>query len=234
VSDLAEDVRRSFHDFRRSSDDDEAITIVKSSDEDLAPAFSEMREYYSNRLMAITRRGYRHFAGSTLPTNSTELLVETSEVMGPLMIDLLLRAFCDGVLISHQQDIQVKISWRFGLVGALFSDASFRENSTNMAKGFVGDDDVTEFFGEFVRSSLVHISHISGFAHSEVKPDKVWDVWMIAGASVTTTAYLAGNQLGTTWRERDVLDGIAIATEDHRGSDGEDKADRGGAEAGEG
>ena len=233
MTDLLDDVKQSFRRFRQEDNGEDSITIVRSDKEELAPAFSAMREHYTNKLLATARRGYRHFAGSTLPTESDELLAQTAQVMGPNMVAILMQAFCDGVMISQQEDIQVKISWRFGLVEHLFTDQSFRENSNNMAKGFAEDAEVLEFFEEFVKGTAVHLSHITGFAHSEVKPDKVWDIWMLAGASVSTTAYLAGNQLGSTWKERDVLDGIEIATEDHHGSDGEDEGDRGGAEADE-
>ena len=45
-------------------------------------------------------------------------------------------------------------------------------------------------------------------------PVKVWDVWCLVGTHTVVNTYLAGYRMGCTWRERDVLDGIEIATGD--------------------
>ena len=87
-----------------------------------------------------------------------------------------------------------------------------------MAHGFAEDREVCDYFNTYLQSALHHMTHVTGFAHSEVVPTKVWDVWLLSGTAVITASFLAGTQMGATWRERDVLDGIEIASE----SDGQD------------
>jgi hypothetical protein len=220
---LIDEIKESFANYR---DDNKLakgpLIMVPDDEDDLAPGFQAMRAYYGDQLIVAARRGYHHFAGSTMPTQGEELVLRTAPVMGPAMVKLLLRAFADGVLISQKQDYQVLISWHFHIVDALFADETFRNTSNTMATGFAADASINEFFTEYVQACLVGLAHATGFAHGEVNPNKVWDLWLLAGNSVVTTSYLAGSRLGSVWRERDVLDGIEIATEDSHGPDGED------------
>jgi hypothetical protein len=85
---------------------------------------------------------------------------------------------------------------------------------------------VCQYFAEYLMGGVNHLAHVTGFAHSNVEPQKVWDIWIMGGTACVCASFLAGNKLGTSWRERDVLDGIAIATEEAPvGSTGEDAAD---------
>ena len=72
-----------------------------------------------------------------------------------------------------------------------------------------------------------HLSHATGFAHAtDVEPNKGWDIWLLNGTACICAGYLAGHLMGTTWRERDVLDGIEIASEVNlSGSEGEVEPD---------
>ena len=219
---LIEDVKTSFDESRDEQTSDQGpVTILRDGGEDLAPGFNSMRIFYTNRLLAICRRGYRHHAGSTLPTKADDLITLTGHQMMPMLIGMVMQAFADGVMIGHQDDHQVKISFHFNIVDHLFTDESFRENSQKMAQGMAEDSEVLAWFAEFTSGGMDHLTHITGFAHREVNPTKVWDVWMLIGTACVCSCYLAGNKMGSTWKERDVLDGIEIATEEvPRGSEG--------------
>jgi hypothetical protein len=183
-----------------------------------------MRAFYQERLLLIARRGYHHFAGATLPSNSDQLVVHTGEYMMPATIATSLAAFSNGVMIGHREDHTVRMCYHFESLEHLFHDEDFLTASGDMAKGFTNDPEVYEFFDKYVTGGLNHVSHITGFAHQEEIPAaKVWDVWLMVGTATTAASYLAGYRLGDAWRERDVLDGIEIATEESpRGSEGED------------
>lgn len=221
MTDLIEEVKLSFERVRPNADG--PLTVVTSADEtELAPGFQPMQAYFQDRLLMVTRRGYRHFAGSTMPTNGNELVQRTIPTMVSMMIATSLGAFADGVMVGQQIDQTVKMCIHFNALDHLWHDQGFRATSLTMAHGFAEVDEVSSYFHTYVETAIAYISHVTGFAHSEVDPGKVWDLWMMAGASCVCTSYLAGNQLGTTWRERDVLDGIEAATEEgSRGPQGE-------------
>lgn len=219
MSYLVDEVIASFERSRDEITDSDEATIIATQGDDLAPGFMAMRHYYESRLLLIMRRGYRHFAGSNLPTDGSELVEHTAEYMTAPMIAVSMGAFTDGVLIGHQSDLLVKMCFHFDTVEHLFHDNAFRGSSLKMTKGFVGDDEVCRYFHDYVTTGVRHMAHATGFAHNKIAPAKVWDIWLLVGTACVTASYLAGNRMGTSWRERDVLDGIEIASES-AGEDG--------------
>jgi len=216
MADLIEEVRASFERTRDDHGDRGPVTVLGPGDpreQGFPPGFNAMRDYYGDRLMAITRRGYRHFAGSTMPTNADQLMELTSQVMAEYLLALVLETFTDGVMVGHQQHQAVRIFDHFNKLELIFTEEPFREASRTMAKGFAEDSSVLAYFNEYIEGGVAHLSHITGFAHRDVDPGKVWDVWLLVGTACACASYLAGHHLGTTWRERDVLDGIELATQ---------------------
>jgi hypothetical protein len=220
MTDLVDQIKTSFE--RAGEALSEGPTVITPDDNSLAPGFMAMKEYYQSRLMLITRRGYRHYAGSNLTTDADALVERTSEFLNAPMIAVSMGAFADGLMIGHQNDHLVKMCVHFNNVDHLFHDDNFRQSSLKMAHGLAEDRAVCGYFNEYVQNSVRHMTHITGFAHSEVVPAKVWDIWMLAGAACVTASYLAGSRMGATWLERDVLDGIEIASES-AGQDGPDQ-----------
>jgi hypothetical protein len=78
---------------------------------------------------------------------------------------------------------------------------------------------VVEFFGHYIGSGLAEFAHLTGWAHSQGNANKVWDLWVLIGTSMVSTAYLAGHRFGTAWQEQDVLDDIEIASGGPDGTD---------------
>lgn len=222
MTDLLEEVKNSFEVSRDEHSPDKGPLVMIDPDEgELAPGFNASREYYGKQLLAFTRRGYRHFAGSVMTTDSDELMVVTWPVMGPLLITSMVGAFTDGVLIGQRSEYMVQLCFHFHAVGHLFHDDDFRQLSLTMAEGFAEDRPVISYFEEYIQGATLHLCHATGFAHREVNANKVWDIWLLVGSAAVAASYLAGQRLGTTWRERDVLDGIEIASEVEHGSEGE-------------
>lgn len=225
MTDLVDQVKACFDKTREAQDDGRGpLQIISPGDEEMAPGFDAMRYHFGERLIMTARRGYRHFGGAALPSNSDLLLVATGEYMMPATIGVSMSAFSHGVMIGHREDHLVRMCYHFQNLEHLFHDDDFLEATSDMAKGFANDPEVYEFFDTYVTGGLHHVSHVTGFAHQEdVQTAKVWDVWLLTGTATTAASYLAGFRLGDAWRERDVLDGIEIATEgDPRGSEGED------------
>lgn len=226
MSDLAEEVRTSFE---RSRDEQAPgkgpVVLIKEDEPELAPGFDAAREYYGHQLLVYARRGYRHFAGADLPTGADELLALTTPIMEELLVAALVQSFADGVMIGQRSEYLVQMCVHFGMVEHLFHDNDFRAASLLMAKGFTDDTEVIGYFSEYIRGGLAHLSHVTGFSHSQTDPNKIWDVWIMTGSAAIAAAYLAGQRLGTSWREQDVLHGIEMATEVDRGSAGETEAD---------
>ena len=218
MTDLVDEVKASFEVSKEAVGAGDGVTIVRDGEMELAPGFSAMREYYEQKLLMVVRRVYRHHAGSDLPTDGDELLTLTALRMTAPMIAVSMGAFANGVMIGHRTDHLVRMMFHFQNVDHLFHDSTFEQASLTMAHGFAEDMEVTRYFHEYVEGALSHMAHVTGFAHNEVKPAKVWDLWILSGTACITASYLAGNRMGASWRERDVLDGIEIASE----SDGQD------------
>jgi len=220
MTELLDEIQDAFR-LHQSEAGTDGISVVRSTDE-LAPGFSAMRDYYNNRLMAIARRGYRHYAGSELPTDGEQLIDLTGSYMTAALIASAMAAFTDGVMIGHQADHYVQMMFHFQTVDHLFHEGSYRDRTRDMALGFAGDREVCDFFHAYLVATVQRMSHSTGFAHGEVNPAKIWDLWLLTGTAVVTTSYLAGTKMGASWRERDVLDGIEIASV----TEGEDGSDR--------
>jgi len=227
MTDLADEVKASFETAKDEVADEESpVTITRGDVAELAPGFPAMQEYFSQRLLIVARRGYRFHAGGTLPTNSDELVELTKEQMLPPLIATAIGAFADGVMLGHRDNHLVKMCFHFDNVEHLYHDDDFRATSMRMALGFAGDNEVRDYFSYYVQNALDQMAHLCGFAHREVNPGKVWDIWLLSGTACVTASFLAGTKMGTAWRERDELDGIVIATEEvSRGSDGEAGSD---------
>lgn len=221
MNDLVEEIKASYERSREEVAGSDGPTVITTDGDALAPGFSAMKSYYESRLLMICRRGYRHFAGSNMPTDADTLITRTAEFLNAPMIAVSMGAFTDGVMLGHQSDHLVKMCFHFDNVEHLFHDDGFRQSSLKMTKGFATDREVCAYFQEYVAGATAHMAHITGFAHNEVVPTKVWDVWILVGTACVTASYLAGTRMGTSWRERDVLDGIEIASE----SAGEDVVD---------
>lgn len=220
MTDLVEEIKSSFDKTlsEHAADGASPIKVIEPGDAEIVPGFLAMREHYQRQMVRITRRGYRQFAGSTMPSQADELLERTTPVMMPLLLAVQLSAFTDGVMIGHRDDQIVKMSFHYQEVDELFGNKRFREASGLMAQGLSDDPEVFEYFREYVSGGVANLGHMSGFIHREVEPGKVWDFWLLVGNACFSAVYLAGYKLGTTWRERDVLDGIELASEE--GSDG--------------
>lgn len=220
MTDLIDQVKHSFEQARveqtREGSDQEGI-VFQTAVEEPAPGFVAMRAHYGERILVLTRRGYRHFAGASLPQDYDQLNELTTEVMLDGFVALLMQVFADGVMIGHRDHQVVKMMFHFDNVEHLFHDSVFREASDAMAAGFGSDVEVLTYFIDFFAGGLNHIAHTAGFTHGRVDSRKIWDVWLLVGTATTCSAYLAGHRLGNAWRERDVLAGIEIATEEAPG-----------------
>ena len=224
MTDLVEEVRASFEQAKHA--DAQGPVSIITNDLIEAPGFLAMKAYFENRLQIVTRRGYRHFAGATMTHDADTLLKQTAEVMTTPMLATVFRAFSDGVMVGHKDNHLVRMMLHFNQVDILWDDDTFLKSSMELSSGFADDEEVCTYFGEYLMGGVNHLTHVTGFAHSEVDPIKVWDIWIMGGMACVCASYLAGNKLGTSWRERDVLDGIAIATEEAPvGSTGEDDPD---------
>lgn len=212
MSELLDEIKEAFNeDKEQFVDDDNPVQIAHGVD--LPPGTVGMKNYSEHVMLVVTRRIYRWFAGSTAPLTSSELLKTTgTRMVGPLS-NAVMEAFAAGVLIGHRSEHLVRLAHHVHMVDELFADQEFQTMARTMATGFREDAEIQEFFATYISGAAEYLSHITGFAHHE-QLDKVWDVWMICGVSGTNAAYMAGYRMGTSWYERDVLDGILIATEE--------------------
>jgi hypothetical protein len=213
MSELIEQVRTSFES-PKGVESNSPVTVMRASDIVEAPGFHAMKSYFETRILILNRRGYRYFAGATMTTDADALLVETAKVMLTPTLATMFRAFSDGVLVGHQANHLVRQRIHFDQADELWAEDEFLTASMELGSGFADDDEVCNWFAEYIKGGINHLAHVTGFAHAEVEPSKVWDIWVMGGMACVCASYLAGTKLGMTWRERDVLDGIAIATEE--------------------
>jgi|KBSMisStandDraft_5_1062788.scaffolds.fasta_scaffold20304_8 hypothetical protein len=225
MSDLIDQVRTSFE-TPKGVEKGSPVTVMSASDVVETPGFHAMKSYFETRILIINRRGYRYFAGATLTDDADALLTQTAQVMLTPTLATMFRAFSDGVLVGHQTNHLVRQRIYFEQADELWGEDEFLAASKELGSGFADDDAVCNWFAEYLRGGINHLAHVTGFAHTQVEPTKVWDIWVMGGMASVCACYLAGTKLGTTWRERDVLDGIEIATEEGPvGPTGEDRSD---------
>jgi len=214
MSELLDEVKASFEKYEKDTDDGSGSIQMIDSSAELAPGFPEMREYYNMQLQALVRRGYHYYAGSTMPRVGEELLVLTGKYLQAPAVALVMGAFCDGLMVGHETDQTVKMAKHYNAPGHVFHVRQFRDASLIMTKGFAEDEELAQYFAQYLSNGMSHLAHATGFAHAELDSAKVWDLWMLVGMATTCTSFVAGYQLGCKWKERDVLDGIEIATEE--------------------
>jgi hypothetical protein len=225
MSELLDEIKEAFHEAKDEFEDENPEPVTVTPAVDLPPGTMGMRNYTQQVMLVLTRRIYRWFAGATMPPIPEELLKTTTQRMLPPTTNAVIEAFAAGVLIGHRSEHLVRLAYHVHLVDALFADEDFQNSARTMATGFRDDPEIKEFFTTYISGALQYLAHITGWAHKE-QPEKVWDVWMICGISATSAAYLAGYRMGTSWYERDVLDGILIATEEiTHGPEGADARD---------
>lgn len=208
MPDLVDEVKESFANLKHINAAQGSVVMV-SDTKDFSPGFTEARAYYNKRVLVHTRHGYRHFAGSSMPTDGEQVVITTNHSMGTRYMALMFSCYCDGVRIGHHSDPFVATCFADDAVEAMFDDVRFREPSNVMAAGFAKNSEIAAFFTEFFTESVVQISRACGFKDT-VEPAKVWDLWLMVGTSVVSACYLAGHRLGVTWKERDVLSDIEI------------------------
>jgi hypothetical protein len=147
-----------------------------------------------------------------MPTDADVLLELTAAQMRTPLVRVALSGFADGVQVGYQNSQIVKMAHFFNTIEGLFELQEFRETSEAMVDGYLEDQAAVAFIGDFFDQGLNALRHVTGFAHQEVDPVLVWDVWCAIGQASIGTSYLAGYLLGTDWKERDVLDGIELAS----------------------
>ena len=217
MTELLEEIKESFEKKAEENHVHGDVPVIMGQALGEVPGFMAMKEYFEGRITVLVRRGYRHFAGATLTHNADELLRQTALEMLTPMLATMFRAFSDGVMVGHQVNHLVRMRLHFHQAALLWQDEEFLKASKDLGAGFADDDEVCTYFGEFLMGGVNHLAHVTGFAHSEVDPAKIWDIWVMGGTACICSSFLAGHKLGTTWRERDVLDGIAIASEEAPG-----------------
>jgi len=224
MTDLVDEIKQSFTVSRDERFKPGQVQRLTASD--VAPGFVGMRELYSELLLVYTRRGYRWFAGSSMPSQADDLLELTRPVMLPDYVALMVRAFSNGAVIGQGNEQVVKMLLFYGKADELFGNEEYRIQCSQFAKGLASDPEVLDFFTMYLNEGLDQLLHLVGIAHTETEPNQIWNFWLLVGTAVISTSYLAGFKLGKDWSERDLLDGIESATEEaSRGSEGEAGSD---------
>lgn len=217
---LLEEIKESFDKARITTEADGGGPVVVGTNfPDMPEGFMAMQIYYRKVLVSLVRRGFRHHAGASMPTAADDLLKLTVPTMHPKLLAMLLQCFADGVRIGHRDDQRIKMAYHFEVMDTIYESAAFVTDSNTMALGFAEDDGIRAYFTEYLENGIAHMHHLTGFAHSEADPNQVWDLWMLIGLATIGSCYLAGHAMGSSWRERDVLDGIEIATGDDHESE---------------
>lgn len=209
MSDLLNEVRTSFEQIPEVTGVKQVsgpVGIVGfSGPDDLVPGFRGMQAYNNDRIKVMVRRGYRHFAGRDLPELSEEAFELVRPVLSPLFALLIIEAFCDGVQVGQNTSHTVRMAVFFEKVDELFTDKAFRNDSGVMALHFAGEPEVLDFFNTYTQGAVMALAHGTGFVHNNGEPNKIWDLWMLAGTSMVTAGYIAGHQLGLAWSLKDTI-----------------------------
>ena len=179
---LIEEIKGAFETVRveHVKENDPPIQMI-GDDLKLPPLFNEMRMHYGAQALVLTRRGFRHFAGSELSScgGADELLEATSPKMIPMVLGMLLQTFADGVRLGHKDDQVIKMAFHYHVEDKLYENEHFVQGSKTMALGLNEDNEIREFFLEYLTGGIEHLTRIAGFAHTDVDPNKIWDVWLL-------------------------------------------------------
>ena len=142
-------------------------------------------------------------------------MIELSETLAPILIQLPLQALADGIQVTTDQpSFAVKKYTRMAKLDEIYNSEVFCRDSELIAMEYLADEDSVELMKSMLLASVYHIGELSGFK-SFTGNDlyHVWDVYLLAIRSVTTSMYLAGRELGQHVAEEDALAGILAATE---------------------
>ena len=208
MSDLSHDVQ---HCFEKLTEENQAESVVGpiatfSMSADAVPGLPEMRAFNEERIKVALRRAYRYFAGVDFSAaNNDECFDYTKEKLGALFSSLVIETFCDGIQIGRKNEHNVKMALFYSKLDELFRSEEFQAGSLTLALELTRDTDVMEFFTRYTIGSANALGHATGYAHGEGLQHKIWDLWMLAGTSMITAGYIAGQQLGVLWTERELV-----------------------------
>jgi len=212
---LLEEIKDSFLKVRLEHASEDSPVQIGTDPGNIPPGFMAMQMFYRGEITRLVRRGFRHFAGAAMPTVPNQLVEITRDTMSPVFLAMLLQTFADGVRVGHRDDQLIKMAFHYEAIDAIYENTSFVAGSSTMAIGFAEDDEIRTFFMDYLVNGIEHLTHITGFSHqAKVDPNQVWDLWVLIGLATIGSCYMAGHQMGSSWRERDVLDGIEIASGD--------------------
>jgi hypothetical protein len=208
MTDLLQDVRHVFESIPDGTEAKEQIGSVSTYqiDPEKLPGMMEMRAYNEARIKNALRRGYRYYAGVDFAAASNDEAFDyTKERLAGLFSSLVIEVFCDGIQIGQKTSHTVNMALFYNKLGELFASEDFQAESLTLALQLTREPGVTDFFNEYTLTAATGLSHITGFAHGQGLSHKVWDIWLLAGTSMVTASYVAGQQLGMIWAEREVV-----------------------------
>lgn len=200
-------------------DDHQSHAHMISSDQ--APAFAEdpmffaQLLFYNQKSLNMVRRVSRQAGGAELWANAGEATLAVNETLGALLIQLPFQALADGIQVTTDDpSFAVKKYTRMGALEDIYNSEVFCRDSELIAMEYLADEDSVEVMKSMLLASVYHIGSLSGFK-SFTGNDlyHVWDVFLLAIRSITTSMYLAGRELGQHVAEEDALAGILAATE---------------------
>ena len=206
---LLDDVKRSFEEIPEATGNAKmksgGIAVFATDDQkDPVTGFFAMREYTSERLKVMVRRGYRQHAGVDLPQDADEALSKVAPTLGPLVTSVVIETFCDGVQIGQGTSHPVKMAKHYDRVNELFANESFRAESLVLALQFSEDQGVRDFFANHTLHAVQGLGEVTGYSGNQGISYKVWDLWLMSGGSMSSAAYIAGHQLGMHWGDREL------------------------------
>ena len=216
MSDLLHDVRHSFETLSEATGEPTSTMGPVSTYQmaiDAVDGLEAMRSFNEDRIKAALRRAYRHFGGATLSKDNDEVFDMTKNRLGALFSALVIETFCDGIQIGSKTEPTVQMALATDETLGLFHDHEFRAASLGLALEITSDDDVGQFFTNYVVGCAMALGHVTGFAHGQDNAHKIWDLWLMAGTSMVSAGYIAGCQLGKIWTEREVVAGMETAME---------------------
>ena len=194
----------------------EAMRHVKErADTPGADAFGNLSH---RELTAVLRSARMYFAGSTPWSTGMEAVEATSNHMQNKLCAKMMEMLGYGIYVGRQN---LDRSENFE---KLFTDRGVEIAANLEAMRVALDQEARSHLMEFMGKQVAGAVRAMGF--HEVQPHQthhVWDVWFAALAGGSATVYRAGYQLGSKWREEEVLNGILEATQSEASNEGLDE-----------
>jgi hypothetical protein len=213
MTDFSDQVQAAFDRITKTQSEEHGLglTIVTSQedvdDSSLSNTFMHFDHVWAPKFFALMRRKYRWQAGSAQPESYPLMHEKLKDLLLPATVPFFKQCLAAGVQIGQEDTYLVRRAVKLNRYHELFDKETFIHECALLAMQWDGEGEVNELLERYYEGSAVHLATNAGLPNSP-NPEHIaraWDVWSVAGRSLTALSYSVGELVGRENRERDLL-----------------------------